>query len=62
MVLTNNVLAKPGTPTNKQCPLQKIEIKTFFTVSFCPTITLPISAFNYLYFTTKASIASTSFL
>uniref|UniRef100_UPI00286A5655 hypothetical protein n=1 Tax=Flavobacterium sp. TaxID=239 RepID=UPI00286A5655 len=30
-------------PTNKQCPLQNTEIKTSCTVSFCPTITFPIS-------------------
>jgi hypothetical protein len=53
MVFTNNVFAKPGTPTNKQCPLLKIDIKTFFTVSSCPTITFAISLFSSLYLTTK---------
>ena len=53
IVFTNRVLAKPGTPTNKQWPLLKIEINTFLTVSSCPTITLPISLVSWLYFFTK---------
>ena len=60
IVLTNKVLAKPGTPTNKQCPLLNIEINTFLTTSSCPTITLLISLVKSLYLPTKASIASTS--
>src|SRR6218665_3219699 len=62
MVFTSRVLARPGTPTSRQCPLLKIEMSTFLIVSSCPTITFPISAFSCLYRETNPSIASVSFL
>jgi len=60
MVLTNKVFAKPGTPTNKLCPLLNNDIITALTTSCWPTITLPISAERSLYDCAKASTALTS--
>ena len=38
-VLTMRVLARPGTPTNRQCPRVKIAAKICSMTSFWPTIT-----------------------
>ncbi len=60
IVFTSRVLASPGTPTKRQCPLLKIPISTFLMVSSCPTITFPISWVKALYLLLNASRASLS--
>ena len=45
-VLMANVLANPGTPSNKICPLLSKPINKRSTMWLCPTITLFISEVN----------------
>lgn len=38
IAVTSKVLASPGTPISRQCPLLNIEINTLLMTSSCPTI------------------------
>ncbi len=42
-VLTSKVLASPGTPTSRTCPLANSPVRSSSTTSSWPTMTLPIS-------------------
>ena len=42
MVFIIKVLANPGTPTSKACPLEKTLINIWSITSSCPTIILEI--------------------
>ena len=49
-VFTINVLANPGTPTNKACPPEKIDNTIWSITASCPTIILAISFFSAVLF------------
>ena len=61
MVFTSSVLARPGTPTSRQCPPLKTDSNADFTTSSWPIMTFFTSVIIRSKFCFKASTAFASF-